>query len=154
MLDRLIDDNKLQRKFDVEKAEKSEIFHSNGAAEAQNKGIGTASVGLTMAERKAIEEKRKFVQKYNNSKIFSSTYGLRHAKKYVPRTEGGANALFDSGSSLKQNVDGDAHGNVRGSFGRSEGNSEATRPKIGFSDPVNPTKPSSAPVSRPKPFSF
>lgn len=116
-------DNKLVREFAMKNDKKSEIFHSNTYALAQNgNNIGTASTGMTMAERKAIEEKRKFVQKYNNSKIFESTFGLRHAKKFVPRTEGGKNALFDSSSvertSNRTNTAGDADGNVRTSFGR------------------------------------
>ena len=94
----LVDDkNKLVREFTLKNDKKDEYFHSTAYASAQNGGnIGTSSTGLTMDERKAIEEKRKFVKKYNNSKIFESTYSLRHAKKYVPRTEGGENALFDS----------------------------------------------------------
>ena len=94
----LVDDkNKLVREFTLKNDKKDEYFHSTTYASAQNGGnIGTSSTGLTMDERKAIEEKRKFVKKYNNSKIFESTYSLRHAKKYVPRTEGGENALFDS----------------------------------------------------------
>lgn len=94
----LVDDkNKLIREFATKNDKKDEFFHSTTYASAQNAGnIGTSSTGLTMEERKAIEEKRKFVKKYNNSKIFESTYSLRHAKKYVPRTEGGENALFDA----------------------------------------------------------
>ena len=153
MLNRLVKDNKFLRDFDVEKAEKSEIFHSNGAAKVGNKGLGTMSVELTMAERKAIEEKRKLVQKYNNSKIFSSTWGLRHAKKYVPRTEGGANALY--GSNLSKNEEGDASGNVRTNYGRTPGNGDDKGGKYQFTDQTNLSRPSSAssyvarPVSKP-----
>ena len=118
-------DNKLVREFAMKNDKKDEFFHSSSYGSAQNSGsIGTASTGMTMAERKAIEEKRKFVQKYNNSKIFESTYGLRHAKKYVPRTEGGKNALFDANvehTANRTNVTGDANGNVRTSYGRSAG---------------------------------
>ena len=115
-------DNKLVREFAMKNDKKDEFFHSTSYASAQNEGnIGVASTGLTMAERQAIEEKRKFVKKYNNSKIFESTFGLRHAKKYTPRTEGGQNALFDARSHNRENVVGDANGNVRQSFGRSTG---------------------------------
>ena len=120
-------DNRLVRDFATKNDKKDEFFHSSSYATAQNAGnIGTASTGLTMEERKAIEAKRKFVQKYNNSKIFESTFGLRHAKKYIPRTEGGQNALYDRNEPVERtanrmNVTGDANGNVRQSFGRSAG---------------------------------
>ena len=118
-------DNKLAREFAMKDDKKEEFFHSSSYGTAQNSGnIGTAGVSMTMEERKAIEAKRKFVQKYNNSKIFESTFGLRHAKKFTPRTEGGANALFDSTaerSGTRTNASGDAEGNVRTSYGRTSG---------------------------------
>ena len=122
----LVDDkNKLVREFAMKHDEKKDFFHSSAYGTTQNEGnIGTASTGLTMDERKAIEEKRKFIQKYNNSKIFESTYSLRHAKKYVPRTEGGEKALFDNRQHNRENVTGDANGNVRVSYGRSTGDSK------------------------------
>lgn len=116
-------DNKLVRKFVMKSDKKEEFFHTSGYADAQNADhIGTASTGLTMEERKAIEDKRKFVQGYNNSKIFSSTFALRHAKKYTPRTEGGRNAIFGE-SHNRMNSEGDANGNVRVGFGRTAGGS-------------------------------
>ena len=118
-------DNKLVREFAMRNDKKDEFFHSSSYGSAQNEGnIGTASVGMTMEERKAIEEKRKYVQKYNNSKIFESTLGLRHAKKFTPRTEGGANALFNANAERtgsRVNTSGGAEGNVRQSYGRSTG---------------------------------
>ena len=118
-------DNKLVREFAMKNDKKDEFFHSSSYGSAQNAGgIGTAAVGMTMEERKAIEAKRKFVQKYNNSKIFESTLGLRHAKKFTPRTEGGANSLFDSNAERtanRVNTTGDAEGNVRTSYGRTSG---------------------------------
>ena len=118
-------DNKLVRNFVTRNDKKDDFFHSSSYGTAQNSGsIGTASTGMTMAERQAIEEKRKYVQKYNNSKIFESTFGLRHARKYTPRTEGGENALFNISTerdATRTNVVGDADGNVRTSFGRSAG---------------------------------
>lgn len=123
-------DNKLVRNFATKNDKKEEFFHSSSYGMAQNAGnIGTASTGLTMEERKAIEAKRKFVQKYNNSKIFESTFALRHAKKFIPRTEGGENALYDQTkteadverTANRVNITGDAEGNVRQSYGRSAG---------------------------------
>jgi hypothetical protein len=148
-------DNKLVREFAMKNDQKDEFFHSSSYGTAQNAGnIGTASTGMTMDERQAIEEKRKFVQKYNNSKIFESTYGLRHAKKYIPRTEGGENALFDmtaERTSNRTNVSGDADGNVRTGFGRSAGEIGG-RPgeRTGNSYTPYSTGSSSAP-SRPSP---
>lgn len=124
-------DNKLVRTFVMKKDKKEEFFHTSGYADAQNaEHIGTASTGLTMEERKAIEDKRKFVQKYNNSKIFSSTFAIRHAKKYTPRTEGGANAIFGE-SHNRMNSEGDANGNVRIGFGRTSGGSVNSIGEIG-----------------------
>jgi hypothetical protein len=91
------DDTKLVRSFAMKDDKKEDFFHSSSYATAQNgQNIGTASVGLTMEERKAIEEKRKFVQNYNESNLVGKTYSLRHSKQYVPpkndgpRVTGGA----------------------------------------------------------------
>ena len=129
----LVDDkNKLAREFAMKNDKKDEFFHSSAYGSSQNEGnIGTASTGLTMEERKAIEEQRKFVKKYNNSKIFESTFNLRHAKKFVPRTEGGENALFDNRQHNRENVIGDANGNVRTSYGRTAGSGDANAIGIG-----------------------
>ena len=149
-------DNKLVREFATKNAKKDEFFHSSSYGTAQNAGnIGTASTGLTMEERKAIEAKRKFVQKYNNSKIFSSTFGIRHAKKFVPRTEGGENALYDQTierTANRTNTSGDADGNVRQSYGRSAGEiggkpgekSGNSYTPFGTSSSPAPSKPSPA----------
>jgi hypothetical protein len=162
----LVDDkNKLARKFAMKNDKKDEFFHSSAYGSSQNEGsIGTASTGLTMAERKAIEEKRKFVQKYNNSKIFESTYNLRHAKKFIPRTEGGENALFDNRQHNRENVFGDASGNVRTSYGRTPGSGDnnaigiggmAGKPGERTGGGYTPYKTSSAPApSRPSGPSF
>lgn len=129
----LVDDkNKLAREFAMKNDQKNEFFHSSAYGTVQNEGsIGAASTGLTMEERKAIEEKRKFVKKYNNSKIFESTFNLRHAKKFIPRTEGGENALFDSRQHNRENVTGDANGNVRTSYGRTAGSRDSGAIGIG-----------------------
>jgi hypothetical protein len=80
-----LNNNKIARNFTIKEDQRDDFFHSSGYGAAQNSGnIGTASTGLTMSERKNIEEKRQFVKKYNNSQIFSSTLNLRHSKPYVP----------------------------------------------------------------------
>ena len=78
-----LNNNKIARNFTIKEDQRDDFFHSSGYGAAQNSGnIGTASTGLTMSERKNIEEKRQFVKKYNNSQIFSSTLNLRHSKSY------------------------------------------------------------------------
>ena len=150
-------DNKIVRDFAMKNDKKEEFFHTSGYAEAQNgANIGTASTGLTMAERKAIEEKRKFVSKYNDSKMFAETLSLRHAKKYDPNTA--APATY-AASHNRTDVVGDAHGNVRTSYGRTAGKPGETMGnsyvpyKTGSSS--GPSKPGGiTPSIRPKPISF
>jgi hypothetical protein len=87
--------NKLAREFSVKHSNEAEVFHSSSFGQVQSgENIGTAAVAMTMDNRKSIEEQRKYVRKYNNSKIVNSTYGLRHAETYTPRTEGGARSLY------------------------------------------------------------
>ncbi len=116
-------DNRLARKFTMKNNQKDEYFHSSSYGSAQNSGnIGTASVGLTMEERKAIESKRQFVAKYNESNLFESTFSVRHAKKFDPNAT--ANVPQSSIPHNRENTMGDADGNVRTSFGRTAGNKE------------------------------
>ena len=57
--------NKIARNFTIKADQRNDFFHSSGYGATQNSGnIGTASSGLSMADRKALEEKRQFVQKY------------------------------------------------------------------------------------------
>ena len=87
-----LNNNKIARNFTIKEDQRDDFFHSSGYGAAQNSGnIGTASTGLTMSERKNIEEKRQFVKKYNNSQIFGSTLNLRHSKPYVPANSSSSN---------------------------------------------------------------
>ena len=109
-------DNKLVRNIAMKNDKKDDFFHSTSYGSAQNEGnIGTASTGLTMAEREAIDAKRKFVQKYNESSLVGETFSLRHAKAYNPDAEVAAPAPIKHN---RTNVEGDANGNVRTGFGR------------------------------------
>lgn len=117
--------DKILRDYVMKDDKKSEIFHSSGYAEAQNgANIGTASTGLSMAERKALEEKRQFVAKYNHSGMFSETFSNRKAKKFDPNVNRtGSNSYNnrdDRADRVRSNTTGDASGNVRTSYGRSE----------------------------------
>ena len=112
-------DNKLVRGFAMKNDEKSEFFHSSTYGTTQNgENIGTASTGLTMEEREAIEAKRKFVQKYNESSLVGDTFSLRHAKAYNPEAAEAAPLQI---AHNRENSEGDASGNVRKSFGRTTG---------------------------------
>ena len=121
-------DNKLVRNFAMKNDKKDEFFHSSAYGTAQNAGnIGSASTGMTMAERKRIEERRKFVQKYNTSSLFEETLNVRHANKVATvDSEQPATETFDVRTHNRENVVGDADGNVRTSFGRTPGNGDGT----------------------------
>lgn len=94
--------NKIARNFTIKADQRNDFFHSSGYGATQNSGnIGTASSGLSMAERKALEEKRQFVQKYGNSKLVGSTLNLRHSQSYDPASANSttASANFSTTSS-------------------------------------------------------
>ena len=88
-----LNNNKIARNFTMKADQRNDFFHSSGYGATQNSGnIGTASSGLSMAERKALEEKRQFVQKYGNSKLVGSTLNLRHSQAYDPASANSAPA--------------------------------------------------------------
>lgn len=94
--------NKIARNFTIKADQRNDFFHSSGYGATQNSGnIGTASSGLSMSERKALEEKRQFVQKYGNSKLVGSTLNLRHSQSYDPTSANSAptSANFSATSS-------------------------------------------------------
>ena len=117
-------DNKLVREFAMKNDKKDEFFHSSAYGTAQNAGnIGSASTGMTMAERKRIEERRKFVQKYNTSALFEETLNVRHANKVATADSAQpVEETFEVRTHNRENVVGDANGNVRTSYGRTPGN--------------------------------
>ena len=94
--------NKIARNFTIKADQRNDFFHSSGYGATQNSGnIGTASSGLSMSERRALEEKRQFVQKYGNSKLVGSTLNLRHSQSYDPTSANSAptSANFSATSS-------------------------------------------------------
>lgn len=104
--------NKIARNFTIKADQRNDFFHSSGYGATQNSGnIGTASSGLSMAERRALEEKRQFVQKYGNSKLVGSTLNLRHSQSYDPTSANSAptSANF-SATSSSSNAAGSATG--------------------------------------------
>lgn len=85
--------NKIARNFTIKADQRNDFFHSSGYGSTQNSGnIGTTSSGLSMSERKALEEKRQFVQKYGNSKLVGSTLNLRHSQAYDSANTNSASA--------------------------------------------------------------
>lgn len=104
--------NKIARNFTIKADQRNDFFHSSGYGATQNSGnIGTASSGLSMAERKALEEKRQFVQKYGNSKLVGSTLNLRHSQSYDPASANSAPASANfSTTSSSSNAAGSATG--------------------------------------------
>lgn len=97
-----LSNNKIARNFTMKADQRNDFFHSSGYGATQNSGnIGTVSSGLSMAERKALEEKRQFVQKYGNSKLVGSTLNLRHSQSYDPASANSttASANFSTTSS-------------------------------------------------------
>lgn len=100
-------DNKLIRNFVMKSDKKDDFFHSSAFGASQNTGnIGTASSGMTMSERNKIEERRKYIQKYNNSKIFDSAYNLQRAKQYSANTITGRPAAPQSNSTQNSQIRG------------------------------------------------
>ena len=104
--------NKIARNFTIKADQRNDFFHSSGYGATQNSGnIGTASSGLSMSERKALEEKRQFVQKYGNSKLVGSTLNLRHSQSYDPASANSAPASANfSTTSSSSNAAGSATG--------------------------------------------
>lgn len=104
--------NKIARNFTIKADQRNDFFHSSGYGATQNSGnIGTASSGLSMSERKALEEKRQFVQKYGNSKLVGSTLNLRHSQSYDPASANSAPASANfSTTSNSSNAAGSATG--------------------------------------------
>ena len=79
-----LSDNKLSRTYAEKNIHKEEFFHSSSYGVAQNSGnIGVSSGGMTMNERKAIEEKRKYVQKYSSSELLRASQNLSRPKTHT-----------------------------------------------------------------------
>lgn len=62
----------------------ADVMHSSGYAGAQNAGNFGAASTESFAQRRSVEEQRKFVRGYRNSRIIGgATNGVR-AKTYTP----------------------------------------------------------------------
>lgn len=130
MVDKLKLTNRLMNVRD-----KSKVFHTSGYAAAQSgAGFGAASTE-SFSERRAVDENRKFVQRYNNSRILNSAYGVERARKYVPRTGAGSagGATTSAG---------------RGAAAPGASSSAAS----GLATPTAPTAPAAPPARRSAPI--
>lgn len=87
--------DKIIMKYATKNDKKEEVFHSSGYAQAQSgDSVGSGGIsGIDVAKREAFEQQRKMIKGYHNSKIMQGVKGLQHAKKFVPRTEGGVGGL-------------------------------------------------------------
>ncbi|MDO4978867.1 MAG: hypothetical protein Q4E47_01780 [Candidatus Saccharibacteria bacterium] len=116
--------NKIVRDHSAEQYNTDEILHTSAYAQAQANGstMGAASPSemLDVAKRQSIDQQRKYIQSYKNSKIMASAYALRKAQSITPRTAGGKGAVA--------NVAPDGSlGNVRTSYGRTSGSGSMSR---------------------------
>lgn len=66
------------------KTQTPEVLHSSGYAKAQNKDSFGAASTETFTERQRIEEQRKFVRGYRNSRLATSATSGYRAKAYTP----------------------------------------------------------------------
>mgnify|MGYP001673139483 CR=1 FL=1 len=73
-----MNDQSLARSFSVRDDERDEFFHSSTYAGAQNEGrIGAGARGMTIEERQALAEKRKFVRGYESAGLATQMASMR-----------------------------------------------------------------------------
>ncbi|MCL1839995.1 hypothetical protein FWF89_03320 [Candidatus Saccharibacteria bacterium] len=61
-----------------------DVMHTSAHASAQNSGNFGAASTESFAQRRSVEEQRKFVRGYHNSKIMGSAGCVGRAKTYTP----------------------------------------------------------------------
>ena len=90
--------DKILIKYAMRNDKKAEMFHTSGYAQVQSgAGLGSGAGGIDVAKREAFDQQRKMVKGYNNSKLMQGVRGVEHARKFVPRTEGGVGAIAGDG---------------------------------------------------------
>lgn len=78
----------------VMKTKTRDVLHTSVHAEAQNAGNFGAAGVVSFGQRRSIEEQRKFVRGYKNSRIVSGAGVVARAKVYTPPArEGGATGV-------------------------------------------------------------
>ena len=81
----IVDNEKLVRNWQTRNDRAEDILHSSGFAQTQSgSGVGAAG-GKTFAERQAVEQRRKMVQGYKNSRIVNTPYNRERARTYTPK---------------------------------------------------------------------
>lgn len=90
----------LRAKYGMKQTEKADFLHTSGYAKAQSgEGIGAAAASdASFATRRAIEDQRKYVQGYKNSRLLQGLHAYSHAKTYVPPIEKPANTFRGRGA--------------------------------------------------------
>ena len=75
--------------YAMKHVDKGEVIHSSGYAQAQSGGNVGAAAGAnaSFAARQALEQQRKYIQGYRNSRIMNSFYGVQRAKTYTPPSQ-------------------------------------------------------------------
>ena len=64
--------------------DRQDFMHSSGYAKAQNGTSFGATSSESFAARQSMEEHRKFIKGYRNSRITNDFYGIQRAKTYRP----------------------------------------------------------------------
>jgi hypothetical protein len=68
----------------VMKVDKADVMHSSGYAQAQNAGSFGATCSSSFMQRRDVDQQRKFVQKYRNTRTIGGAQGGLRAKTYTP----------------------------------------------------------------------
>lgn len=82
--------SKLVAEYGMKHDRRENMMHSSGFATAQSGVNLGAAAGETFAERQALDEKRKFVRRYSNSRIMNEFYGPERARKYDLKKDKGS----------------------------------------------------------------
>lgn len=95
--------DKLLLKYAMKNDKKEEIFHSSGYARAQAGANFGAAGGESMDVRNKIDEQRKYVQGYKNSRITNEYLGVQRAKARAATAISKINNRSDAGTSNTAN---------------------------------------------------
>ena len=92
-----MNDQSLARSFSVRDDERDEFFHSSTYAGAQNEGrIGAGARGMTIEERQALAEKRKFVRGYESAGLATQMASMR--ERNISTLERGGSTIERGGT--------------------------------------------------------
>lgn len=73
--------------YAVKHTDRQDFMHSSGYAKTQNGGSFGAASTESFAVRQSIEEQRKFIKGYRNSRIMNDFYGVQRAKTVRPEAK-------------------------------------------------------------------